>query len=528
MPAPLLISLPHGFNASGVTMWAARLVNALADEGRACGLVVHDEPRGQRAVGMPIDPRVDVFDARGLPPLDACDGDLGDFLPVYRVALGVLATRAGGPVVCAPNLVGDSHGLFAALSRETPGLVRTIAVHHADLPYNDLLCTHYAPHLSAFVGVSERITARLRALLPARGTDIYGIPCGVAAPGRVSPRGALAGRPVRLLYTGRMDHEQKRIGALIAMSDTLAGRGVAHELALLGDGPASAELDGLCAARPSVRRFPPVDPAGVVAALTDADCFVLASRYEGLSVSLLEALAHGCVPVLTPTLSGTAQLVVDGRTGFLADATPGCDAAKAGSAMAAGVERAVRAGDATLRAMRERGWGLVKDGYSAALCARRYAGVIDRVAKSPARPWPAGRPAAFTGPGAGGSGTVPGDAGERLARVLGGLRGRRLAVFGAGRHTIELRDTFARAGADIVAFLDDDASRQGLRLWGVPIVAPEQLGTLGTTDIIISSWLHQDAIAGRCASLAPCGVQLHTLYAPHPSPRTTGRATAPG
>ena len=137
-----------------MTAWAVRLVNALAREGRACGLVVHDEPPGQRAIAVPIDPRVEVFDARCLPPLDACEGDLESFLPVYRVALGVLAVRGGGPVVCCPNLLGDSYGLCAALSQATPDLVRTIAVHHADLPYNDLLCMHYAAHLSAFVSRS--------------------------------------------------------------------------------------------------------------------------------------------------------------------------------------------------------------------------------------------------------------------------------------------------------------------------------------------------------------------------------------
>lgn len=512
MPAPLLISLPHGFNASGVTMWAVRLVNALAAEGRVCGLVVHDEPPRQRAIAMPIDPRVEVIDARSLPPLDCCEGDLESFLPAYRVAFGVLATRGGGPVVCSPNLLGDSYGVCAALSQELPDLVRTIAVHHADLRYNDLLCTHYAAHLSAFVGVSEQITGRLRRLLPGRGCDVFGIPHGVELPERVRPREPLAGRPVRLLYTGRIDHEQKRIGCLLAMSDALAARGIAHELALLGDGPAAREIDAACATRPSVRRFPPIDPAGVAAALDGADLFVLGSRYEGLSVSLLEAIALGSVPVLTPSLSGTDQLVRDGETGFVAGATPECSPAQAGDAMAAAVERAMRAGDHRLHAMRQQGWGMVRARFSAGLCARRWAAVIDRVARAAPRPWPAHRPAAFTGCGAGGSGTVPHDAAERLEALLGTLAGRPMAVFGTGRHTLELRGVFDRAGARLVAFLDEDANRQGQTLWGLPIVAPDQVAELGATDVVISSWLHQDSIAERWAGLEAAGVRVHRLY----------------
>ncbi|QKK07203.1 MAG: hypothetical protein HND58_02855 [Planctomycetota bacterium] len=122
------------------------------------------------------------------------------------------AGAPGLPVVCFPSLLGDAYGVFAALSREMPGLVRVVAVHHSDIPYNDAVCAHYAPMLSAFVGVSERITTRLHGMLPTRGTDVYGIPYGVEVPAGVHPREPLGGRPVRLLYAGRLDHEQKRIG----------------------------------------------------------------------------------------------------------------------------------------------------------------------------------------------------------------------------------------------------------------------------------------------------------------------------
>lgn len=522
MNAPLLISLPHGLNASGVTTWAVRLVNACARAGRPVGLVLHDEPAGQHAIDFLIDHGVEVFDARTLPPMDSCDGDLSLYLPVYRLAVGVLAARAPGrPVVCSPNLLGDSYGVFAELSGQMPGLVRTIAVHHSDIRYNDLVCAHYAAMLGAMVGVSERIADRLRAMFPTRGPDVYGIPYGVEVPERVRRREPLAGRPLRLLYSGRMDHEQKRVRALAVMSDELSRRGVRHELALLGDGPAGAEIDAACAQKSAMRRFGATTPAGVGAALDGADCFVLPSRYEGLSIALLEALAHGCTPVLTPSRSGTAQLVLDAETGFVAGAGPDADDRQAGHAMADAVERAVRAGDAGLQAVRERGWSLVRGRYSVEVCARRYGAVIDRVAQTPARPWPGHRPAAFTGGGGGGSGTVPAEAPARLAAVLDRLAGRNVAVFGTGRHTLELRDTLARSAARIVAFLDDDDARQGQRLWDVPIVAPERAGAMGAGDIVISSWLHEDAMAARCAGLEGAGVRVHRIYEPAPAPVMT-------
>lgn len=518
MNAPLLIALPHGLNASGVTMWAVRLVNALARGGRACALVVHDEPQGQRPLDVAIHPGVEVLDARGLPPLDQCGGDLSPYLPVYRVAVGILATRAcGTPVVCSPNLLGDSYGLFAELSRQLPGLLRAIAVHHSDTPYNDLVCEHYAPIVSAFVGVSDRITERLRAALPLRAPDIFGIAYGVEVPGACAPREPLFGgsalrRPLRLLYSGRMDHEQKRVRALPVLSDALARRGIAHELALLGDGPAAAEIDALAPRTPCLRRFPAAPPAAVVSALDTADFFILPSRYEGLSVALLEALAHGCIPILTPSQSGTAQLVRDGETGFLADAGPEATEEHAGLALADALARALRDGDDQLELVRRRARHLVHTRFADTLCARRYAAVIDRAAQSPPRAWPAHRPPAFTNSGGGGSATVPADAPDRLAETLAGLHGRRIAIYGAGRHTLELEHAIRRSGAHIVAILEDDAARHGSTLWGLPIIPPEHAASHGATDIVISSWLHQDRIAARCATLN--GLRAHRLYLP--------------
>ncbi|VAX42279.1 hypothetical protein MNBD_PLANCTO03-1221 [hydrothermal vent metagenome] len=514
MHAPLLLSLPHGLNASGVTTWALRLANVCARTARPVALILHAEPQGQQPIDFAIDPRVDIFDARDLPPLDTCNGDLAPYLPLYRLALGVLAAqRPGCPVVCSPNLLGDSYGIIAELGRERPDLVRTFAVHHSDLRYNDLVCAHYAHAIHGFVGVSERITTRLRRLFPTRGPDIFGIPYGVELPERLRLREPHKQRPLRLLYAGRMDHEQKRILALVAMADELCRRGIAYELVLLGDGPAAAELDGLCAHRPTIRRLGPTTPAGVAEALDTADCFVLPSRYEGLSIALLEALARGCIPVLTPSRSGTGQLVREGETGFLAKADPEADAQQAGLAMAEAIERVVRHTDTQLHEIQQRGWSLVRACYSVELCAQRYGALIDRIAQQPPRPWPTHRPAAFTSNSSGGSGSVPAEAAKRMGKVLDGLAGCRVAIFGTGRHTLELRETIMRTPATIAAFLDEDEARHGQALWGLPIVAPEQAVAMGITDIVVSSWLHQEAMMARCAPFEAAGVRVHALYA---------------
>jgi hypothetical protein len=46
-----------------------------------------------------------------------------------------------------------------------------------------------------------------------------------------------------------------------------------------------------------------------------ADIFILASRYEGTSIAMLEAMAQGCVPIVT-RVSGVAGVIQPGQNGF--------------------------------------------------------------------------------------------------------------------------------------------------------------------------------------------------------------------
>jgi len=98
---------------------------------------------------------------------------------------------------------------------------------------------------------------------------------------------ALVDRPARLLILGR-GQEQERLEALsqeIGLSDRVTFSGE-------------------------------VDRAGVLAAMAEADVFVLASSYEGLPHVLLEAMACG-LPVVATRVGGTPEVVEDGRTGLL-------------------------------------------------------------------------------------------------------------------------------------------------------------------------------------------------------------------
>lgn len=519
-PAPLLISLPRGMLVSGITTWAVRLANALSAAGRGVGLIVHQASAGHEAVCPIIHPGVRVFDCTGLPDLDEAAGDLSPFMPAYAHAVRTLAGAARRPVVLSPNHLGDCYGIAAALCLSDPGLVRVVGYEHLLVPYDTHVLAHYEPVIARFVGVSDAIVRTLRETLPERVGDVRSIPYGVSVPEAPATRPVLepgSGRALRLIYTGRMEHDQKRVGALLELSRAMSTRGISHRITLLGDGPAAAEIDETCRELDggrSVVRLAPVGPDQVARLLDEHDVFVLASRAEGLSVSLLEAMARGCVPVVTRTPSGTAQAITTGENGVIVDAPIDADDATVGRLLCTGVERALGIG---LPALSIAAWATVKQRFSLEASVALTEQLIEECAATPARAWPSDRPVAFTsgsGGGSAGSGAVPPDGAARLRDLLLRLAGRSIVIHGTGRHTLELAGVLARSPARVLAFTDDDPKRQGQVLWNWPVLAPAEAGKTGATDVVVSSWMNQEAIWERRVVYERQGLAVHRVYEP--------------
>lgn len=512
-PAPLLIPLATGLCVGGVTTWAVRLANGLARRGRGAALLLHPEPAGNARLEVEIDERVAVFAPADLPPFDR-PGDLSAHIPRYREAAERLARRFGGPVAIAPSGHGDAFGAAAALCLAEPQLVRVLGWQHSDIEYDTRVLTRYEPVIARYIAVSDRIAATLRSRLPGRESDIHNIPYGVeVSPEAPSPRPPLRGRPLNLIYTGRLEHEQKRILALTHMCVELSRQGIDHRLAVVGDGPAAAEFDAHARAIPSIRRLGPASPQTIVRLLREADALVLPSRYEGLSIAMLEAMAAGCVPIPAKTASGVMQAVEPGYSGEIAAVEPAEDERAAGLALAAAVAR-FRTRDTVAMALSA--WRTALDRFSLLRHLETVERLLDEAAASLPRNWPGDRPCAFTA-GSGtaatqGSGSVPPEGAARLAALLQALAGRRIIIHGAGQHTLQLGAVLAASPAQILAFTDDDRQRWGGQLWNWPIIPPAQAGDTGATDLVISSWMHQEAIWSRRDFYEAQGLRIHRIY----------------
>ncbi len=113
---------------------------------------------------------------------------------------------------------------------------------------------------------------------------------------------------------------EKDIGTLLHAVQRVAATDPGFRLQIAGDGPCRAELEKI-ADELSLRQQ--VQFLGMVrdvpALLRQASMYVLSSVSEGVSLTLLEAMACG-LPVVATRVGGTPEVVADGESGLLVSA----------------------------------------------------------------------------------------------------------------------------------------------------------------------------------------------------------------
>lgn len=180
-----------------------------------------------------------------------------------------------------------------------------------------------------FVAISDAIRAELLLFgVPADRIRLVGsgVDLDEFSPGPSPLEGILPPRP-RVVFTGRL-HPQKNLPLLLHAWQQVV-RKIPASLLLVGDGPQRSDLRQLAT---SLGIEHAVHFAGhqtdVLPYLRAADIFVLPSRAEGMSNSLLEAMAVG-LPAVVSRIGGNTDLVAENRTGYLADPNDPADLARA-------------------------------------------------------------------------------------------------------------------------------------------------------------------------------------------------------
>jgi glycosyltransferase involved in cell wall biosynthesis len=223
---------------------------------------------------------------------------------VMRRIIG--AVPPGGGVYVA----GDLLDLAVASAHDFGRAV--IYMLHGDTEYYYDLAVRHDPIVHAFIAYSQRMYAELMRRLPHRADTIFHLPYGIPLPAAVRRPGP---GPLRAVYAGRFEQQQKGVFDLPEIDRLLRARGIDIQWTVAGAGPDELELKRRWGFNPQVQWLGSLTTPALLGHYATQDVFVLPTRFEGFPVALVEAMGAGLVPVVSDIESGVPEIVEKGRSG---------------------------------------------------------------------------------------------------------------------------------------------------------------------------------------------------------------------
>lgn len=218
------------------------------------------------------------------------------------------------PCVYIPNY--DFHR-SCAIGTLSPEVKVCLVVHSDEACYFDEI-RRLGRDCDAIVCVSSYLVNKVTRDFPELASIISYIPYGIPSPPELSSQRQNEGL-FKLAYCNRLEQYQKRVFDLPKICQILKDTGIHFHLTIAGDGKDRPELEkqitelGLAE---EVTCLGTVSNAEVMKILRESDVFLLTSDFEGLPISLLEAMSVGTVPVVYRIDSGINDAIEHDSNGL--------------------------------------------------------------------------------------------------------------------------------------------------------------------------------------------------------------------
>lgn len=128
-------------------------------------------------------------------------------------------------------------------------------------------------------------------------------------------------KPIRLGFAGRVNAKQKRMDLIPVLVNALESRKVNYSLEIAGEGDYCGKLQAFIEGNridERVRLVGKLEREEIGNFWKRQDICISLSDYEGRSISMMEAMANGTVPIVTAT-SGVREDVIDGENGYIVE-----------------------------------------------------------------------------------------------------------------------------------------------------------------------------------------------------------------
>lgn len=202
-----------------------------------------------------------------------------------------------------------------------PDAVRIVSVIHGGCEENYINYSALDELTDVYIGVSKDIQEALinRGISPAK---VFHITCPVHCDKKLVRKYTEDyTRPLRLGYAGRIEIVQKRMDLLLRMIDILEKKTSNYVMTLAGEGSALISFQRAIEERCLEKRvicLGKIERAEIPDFWRAMDVCLNIADVEGRSISIMEAMANGAVPVVTAT-SGVREDITDGKNGYIVD-----------------------------------------------------------------------------------------------------------------------------------------------------------------------------------------------------------------
>jgi glycosyltransferase involved in cell wall biosynthesis len=224
------------------------------------------------------------------------------------------------PDIFVPNML--VHAFFAAHWVKKAG-IPTIGLIHSDEKFYEGIIDEFVNgreeyKVSAVITCSKYLLDKVAEGIT-QDILIRCIPYGVPIP--TTPIAAFNVQKLKLIYVGRLVEKQKRITDVVKAMCKASNEIDGVEGMIYGHGEDKMVIDLIkkYSTNDKVKFCGSVPNKEVFYLFSTAQIFVLLSDYEGLSQSLLEAMACGLVPVCSNMKSGIPELITNNQTGIIVE-----------------------------------------------------------------------------------------------------------------------------------------------------------------------------------------------------------------
>ena len=187
--------------------------------------------------------------------------------------------------------------------------------------------TYSKQRINHFIALTPRLKWDLETEYGVDSSQITVIPNGVKIEDYahnkflIEPKPPKAVEPLKLIFLGRLEHNQKGVLYIPKIVKLLARENIEFELSIVGKGRDEAELKKKL--RPFIEKevhfCGMLNRNEVITRLQQSDIYVFLSHFEGCPNSLLEAMVSGCIPVSWLIPGITDFIIEDKHTGFLSE-----------------------------------------------------------------------------------------------------------------------------------------------------------------------------------------------------------------